>query len=193
MFVWIVISSFVSGGAYSVCAPMLPPELEKKDITGFLVGIIFAMYSVGSILWAPVVGKYLIGKVGAKNLLGLSIGVMGWLFIMFGQIEVIESRRNVTILASVIRFAQGITGTTHWTTCLSLVSTIATPEKKEKMLGINTGIWGLGMLAGPLIGSALYSLLGFKIMCFFYGCVQMLLAIFIRVGLLEKKSHIQES
>ena len=60
MFVWIVLSSFVSGGAYSVCAPILPPELERKDISGLLIGIIFAMYSVGSIFWAPLVGKYLI-------------------------------------------------------------------------------------------------------------------------------------
>ena len=104
MFVWIVLSSFVSGGAYSVCAPILPPELERKDISGLLIGIIFAMYSVGSIFWAPLGGKYLIKKVGASNLLGLSIGVRGLTFIMFGQIEVLESRRNVITLASVIRF-----------------------------------------------------------------------------------------
>ena len=171
MFVWIVISSFVSGGAYSVCAPLLPPELQNKDIDGLLVGIIFAMYSVGSILWAPIVGKYLIQRVGASNLLALSIGVMGFTFVFFGQIEVLKSRENVIALASIIRLAQGMTGTTHWTTCLSLVSTIAKPEDKERMLGINTGIWGLGLLAGPLIGSALYSLLGFKITFFFYGCL----------------------
>ena len=61
------------------------------------------------------------------------------------------------------------------------------------MLGINTGIWGLGLLAGPLIGSALYSILGFKITFFFYGCLQMLLAIFIRVGLSVKESPTQEN
>ena len=117
MFAWIVLSGFMLGGAYSICAPILPREFEKKEISGLHIGIIFAMYSVGSIFWAPVVGKYLIPKVGAINLLCGSIGLMGSTFIMFGLLELIENRTYAIAAAVVIRLFQGMTGASHWTTC----------------------------------------------------------------------------
>ena len=57
------------------------------------------------------------------------------------------------------------------------------------MIGMNTAIWALGLLAGPLIGSILYSLMGFRNAFVFYGCVQVLLSVAIRIGLSGKTPY----
>ena len=53
----IAFTNCLNATTYSVVAPLLPLELERKGIEGAYVGVIFALYSVGNILWAPVVGK----------------------------------------------------------------------------------------------------------------------------------------
>ena len=86
MFIWVLFSTFISNGAYSVCAPILPIMLDEKGISGAFVGLSFAMYSVGQIFWSPVVGKYLFQIVSPHNLLGLSLCIMGLSFVCMGFI-----------------------------------------------------------------------------------------------------------
>ena len=112
MLYWLLLSSFVANGAYSVCAPILPLELAEKGISGIWVGIIFATYSIGSICWSPIVGKYLLEKISAPNLLGLSLGLMGVTFICFGLIDLMENKNGVLILSIVLRLMEGMAGTT---------------------------------------------------------------------------------
>ena len=84
---WIVFCNLVSNSAYSVVAPFLPIEFERKEIVGTAVGMIFALYSVGVIVMAPIIGKN-VDRVGAKNTISLGLGCMGTTFICFGFIEV---------------------------------------------------------------------------------------------------------
>ena len=51
---------------------------------------------------------------------------------------------------------------------------------------------GLGLIAGPLIGSILYSLLGFRDTFFVYGGAEVLIAILIRINIAEKKEEISD-
>ena len=103
MFIWILFSTFISNGAYSVCAPILPLMLEQKEISGAFVGLTFAMYSVGNIFWSPLVGKFLIPIVSAQNLLGISLFSMGSSFICFGFIAHIESKAAVLSIVCMLR------------------------------------------------------------------------------------------
>ena len=129
MFAWILISSLVASSANHICAPTLPIELEKKGVHASWVGIAFAFYNVGAIVWSPIVGKHLITRMGAANLLSLSVGFLGCAFIAFGFIEVVNGSTNAIVLALLSRFMQGIAGSTHWTTALACITTIAkTPE-----------------------------------------------------------------
>lgn len=181
MYFWLLLSSFVANGAYSVCAPILPLELAKKGITGTWVGITFAIYSIGSICWAPFVGKHLIERISGPNLLGLSLGIMGATFVCFGLIENMESKESVLVLSFILRLLEGMAGTTQWTTALAMIARIAKePGEKEYWLGINTSLFGLGLMAGPLISSALFAFMGYKLMFFAYGGTEIILAIIIR-------------
>ena len=175
-------ANFFSNSAYSVCAPILPLELGRKGISDSFIGLVFALYSFGSITWSPVVGKYLIKKVGADNLVGLGLGVMGITFVCLGCINLIENPTGILVLTSILRVIQGMCYTTYFTSCLSIL-TKAPAELKEKVLGMNTAMSGCGLLAGPLIGSALFTLLDFKWTFFVYGSVEVLIAILIRINL----------
>ena len=73
MFVWLLFACFVANGAFSVCAPILPVELEAKGISAASIGLPFTIYSVGVVIWSPIVGKYMIGRYSAHNLLGVSL------------------------------------------------------------------------------------------------------------------------
>ena len=60
---------------------------------------------------------------------------------------------------------------------MSLIAKLATPDTKEKWLGYYQALWGIGAMTGPLIGSALYELLGFEYTFYVYGAAEILLGI----------------
>ena len=62
-----------------------------------------------------------------------------------------------------------------------MISKIAKPEEKEYWLGLNVSLFGLGLMAGPLISSALYSILGYKKTFFIYGGIEVIFAIILRI------------
>lgn len=186
---WLCFSNFVSNSAYGVCAPFLPLEFERKGLPGSLIGIIFALYSVGSILMSPVVGKH--GeRFAAKNLLGGSLALMGITFICFGFIDDMENRVNIIVLGSVLRLLEGIQCATQVITCLS-VATNDFPDQKEHVFGLVIAASAFGLIAGPLVGSILYSFLEFKRTFFVYGGAQAVLALLIRLRLPARKADQQ--
>ena len=125
MFIWVLFSTFISNGAYSVCAPILPIMLEEKGISGAFVGLSFAMYSMGQIFWSPVVGKYLFQIVSPHNLLGLSLCVMGLSFVSMGFIAHLHNKAAILTVTCALRLVQGIAGSTVYTTALCLIAKYA--------------------------------------------------------------------
>ena len=63
---------------------------------------------------------------------------------------------------------------------MTLIAKLATPDAKDKWLGYYTSLWGVGSMTGPLLGSALYSVLGFELMFYVYGGLEFLLALVVR-------------
>ena len=49
---------------------------------------------------------------------------------------------------------------------------------------------GLGLISGPIIGSTLFSVLGFRRMFFVYGGFEVLLGTIVRLGLPDREVHI---
>lgn len=54
--------------SYSVCAPFLPAEANKKGVDQSMVGAIFCSYSVSFAIVSPMVGKFM-ARVGRRNFL----------------------------------------------------------------------------------------------------------------------------
>ena len=111
---------------------------------------------------------------------------MGLTFIIFGFIEMMESRVNILVLAFTLRLLHGIGCSTNYTTLLS-IATNDFPEDRSRVVGYLQVMTGAGSILGPVIGSALYSFLGFKYTFFAYGGFEVLLGIIVRFNLPERK------
>ena len=139
------------------------------------------MFSVGYIFWSPVVAKY-VDKVGASNLVGLSLGNIGVAFFCFGFIANLESKASILALACSMRLLHGIACATNATTILAIF-TNEYPLQREKIYGYSVAMGGLGLITGPLYGSTLFSIFGFQNTFFVYGLLVFLLALVVRVKL----------
>ena len=83
--VWIAICTLISNSAYALIAPFLPLEFKDKGISGEMIGMMFAIYSVAVIICSPMVGQT-VQYVGNTNMISLGIAVMGLAFVFFGFI-----------------------------------------------------------------------------------------------------------
>ena len=63
---------------------------------------------------------------------------------------------------------------------MTLIAKYATADTKDKWLGYYTSLWGVGAMTGPILGSALYSVLGFELMFYVYGAAEIVLALVVR-------------
>ena len=157
MIYWILCSSFVSYGAYSVCAPILPLLFDERGIKGVYVGLTFSLYAVGAILWAPIVGIYLVDRIRPANLMGASLLIMGGSFVCFGFLCRLEDKTTILVVASCLRLIEGMASTTQWTAAVTKIAIAAkSPAEKEKYFGWNTAVFSVGVMMGPVIGSALF-------------------------------------
>ena len=178
--VWILFCTLISNSAYALIAPFLPLEFKDKGISGQLIGLMFAIYSVAVILCSPFVGKA-IQCVGNTNMISIGILVMGLAFVCFGLIDALETEAIVLTVGFTLRFVQGASSAFVQTTCYS-IATNDFPEKKEQIVGWVEALTGLGLILGPIIGSCLYGLLGYSQTFYIYGSFLIFLAFIIRIN-----------
>ena len=110
---------------------------------------------------------------------------MGFTFICLGFIEHLESVAVILTIACLLRLVQGLAGATQYTTALCMIAQFAKGNEKPKQLGRNTAVWGTSLMAGPIIGSALYAALGYERMFYVYGGAEVVFALVLRFGIPE--------
>ena len=101
--VWIMICTLISNSAYALIAPFLPLEFKKVEISGHMIGLMFAIYSVAVILTSPIVGKT-VSIVGRTNMISLGIATMGLAFVLFGFIPSITAKTVILTVGFLLRF-----------------------------------------------------------------------------------------
>ena len=184
----IMFTNYVAQAAFAVCAPMVPLEFERKGIQGSYVGLVFALYSVGYIIWPPVVSKYG-DRMGRTTMLALALVVMGTAFVCFGLIAIMVNKVHILTLASVLRLIHGMCCSTIFTTgCFLCSNEYPDKEERDKMCGYLTAFGGTGLITGPLIGSVLFDYFGFKLCFFIYGSTIVLIGIVFRLAVPAKTS-----
>ena len=118
------------------------------------------MYAFAVMIGALIVGK-LLTILRRKFILNSGIIVMGLSMLAFGFITYIESKVLLIIVWLAIRALQGFSSTMVKTTSYAII-TIVYKDNKQKYLGILQTFLGVGMITGPLIGSTLYTFVGFQ-------------------------------
>ena len=177
MTVSIVFITMIANCAYSVLAPFLPLDFERKGISNTMTGYIFAIYSVAVVIVSPFVGP-LMQKLGRRAVVLIGMMLMGVAFILFGAISSITNK-NVFIAAALsLRFLQGLASAIVQVTCYS-VATNFYPDRKNTVIGILEASQGLGKVMGPLLGTAFYSIAGYDFMLYAFGSLFMLISFFI--------------
>ena len=96
------------------------------------------------------------------------------------------SKVNILVLVILVRFFQGSAAATLVTTYYSIVMNDY-PEQKVQYIGLVSTTVGMGLVFGPIMGSALYSVFGFKWTFFTYGGFKVLFAYLMRLFMPERR------
>lgn len=148
-----------SNSVYSLASLFLPSVFMAKDISGFWVGIVFAMYSIAVITVSPFVGKVL-DKIGTPNLLAMGLVGMGLSIIPLGFLQHVESKKISIGVTLMLRFLQGTSSACINTSCYSTAGN-KYPKQTEFIIGMLEAVSGIGCVAGLLGGAAIYEKLGY--------------------------------
>ena len=109
----------------------------------------------------------------------LGMFMMGSSFLLFGFISDIENKRTFIGLSLLNRFLQGLSSSMIQTTMYS-ISTNFYPDNKESMVGYIEAVTGVGLIMGPLIGSFLFAIGGYKFIFYSFGFLFLISSFFIK-------------
>jgi len=166
-FLVLVALMIVSNIFYALTAPFLPPVFEAKDVDEGYVGLIFAAFSVSSVLMSPQVTR-LSDRFHATTLVFWGLVLMGISNFFFGIIEDMNGEAAIVSVAIALRLVQGVAGALLNVSCYSLAS-MWWPNDVEMALSLLEACSGIGMILGPIVGSAIYTGLGFKFSFYLLG------------------------
>ena len=122
----------------------------------------FAAFSVALIVFSPQVNG-MIEKCGQPNLLGFGLVLMGVSTFAFGYVKQVEDDNHVIALSIALRFVQGGASAILNTSSYSFASLIyPDKEKLESAISMLEATSGIGLILGPIIGSSIYTQVGFK-------------------------------
>ncbi len=127
---------------------------------------------------------------GQPNLLGFGLALMGLSVLLFGFVKQMEGKATVIILSLLLRFIQGIASAILNTAAYSFASLIyPDPKKMESAISMLEATSGIGLIIGPIIGSSIYTAVGFKWTFVLLGAILLPLAFLINCCLHSKLYH----
>lgn len=157
LFFWILILN----ASYSICAPFLPMEADKHNISQSWLGIMFCVYSISMAAFSPVVGKYQY-QLGRRNLSKWGMIVVAFPFVGFWLNDYSTSAVTFILVFILMRIVQGI-GTSMVQTSAYAILTLTYPRDINFVVSCLEMAAGLGLSLGPVIGTILYKLGGIEL------------------------------
>ena len=146
--------NFTANSAYSSIAPFYPREAKIKGVPDEYVGFIFSGYSISMTVLSPLFGS-LLTKYGRKNMLIVGCICESLAMIAFGMFYYVNGAVSYGVLSFVSRVIEGFGNGCLNSASFSIIA-YCYEDSMSKLIGIVQTFTGLGMLAGPLLGSFLY-------------------------------------
>jgi multidrug resistance protein len=131
---------------FGIIVPILYSYGKTFGVTGEILGILTASFSVAQFFATPVLGS-LSDKWGRKPLLVISLAGTCISFILFA-----EARSMIMLFAA--RVLDGLTGG-NVSVAQAMVSDTARPDNRARRFGILSSAFGFGFVIGPAIGGFL--------------------------------------
>ena len=156
--------------AYRFIDSFLPLYAKGEAVDEFGVGIIFCAFSLSVCICSPVWGV-VCQKIGYKTIIIIGLTIESLMLLCFPLTTVVSSHYFL-VCVTAIRCCQGIGSAATQTGCYALIAA----ESGGGGDGAGQGMGGLemfggvGNMAGPLIGGALYSTFGYSTPSLSVGC-----------------------
>ncbi|XP_026142352.1 MFS-type transporter SLC18B1 isoform X2 [Carassius auratus] len=137
--------NFSSMICYSILGPFFPNEAKKKGVSQAMIGLIFGIYALCTLVGSLILGKYIV-QIGAKFMIVAGLFISSGSTVLFGFLDQVSDGTVFIVLCFITRdisFSQGF-------------------------MEIFTG---LGLILGPPLGGWLYQSFGYEIPFVFTGCL----------------------
>ena len=132
--------------SFSLILPLLPYIASSYGLSPFKVGLLLAMYPIGQVFGAPILGR-LSDRHGRRPLLLASVAGS-----VISLVVLALSHSIVPIFLS--RLFDGLTGG-NITIAQSYITDRTSPENRARSLGLIGAAFGLGFIIGPATGGIL--------------------------------------
>ncbi|MEK3886502.1 MFS transporter [Bacillus sp. FSL K6-3431] len=142
-FTMIVIANLFVFMSFQMLIPTLPPYVKSLGASGFEIGLITAMFSIGAVIIRPFIG-YLLEFSARKYLVLFGAAA---LLIM----TIIYPLTQIVMLLMLIRMAHGV----MWGWSTTVNGTAAVDVVPNSRLGEGMGYFGLSMTIGMIIAPSL--------------------------------------
>jgi MFS family permease len=154
----IFLTVFIDLVGFGIVVPMLPLYTRDFGAQGYLIGVIFAVYSAMQFVFSPIWGR-LSDRIGRRPVLLMSTAGACGSYIIFGLASGLANHTTALALIILSRILAGTCGG-NITVAQAYVADITPPEKRSKMMGIIGMAIGLGFVFGPGIGAVSLSHIG---------------------------------
>lgn len=142
-FIMLIIGNLFIFMSFQMLIPTLPPYIKSIGASGFEIGLVTALFSVGAVLSRPFIGHMLAYK-GRKSL--VLFGALALLLI-----TIIYPISQIIVFVLLLRFIHGLAW--GWSTTVN--GTAAVDIVPNKRLGEGMGYFGLSLTIGTLIAPSL--------------------------------------
>ena len=184
--------TFIDIVGFSMLIPMLPYFVTHFGASAFVVGILFATFSLCQLISVPLWGN-MSDRIGRKRVLIISqIGAtIGWA--MMGLASPIAAGLAVAPIAVVFaaRILEGISGGNISIT-QAYVADLVAPGERARAFGLISAMFAAGMVFGPFGGGILYARFGFATPFLVAAALQLVTLVLTIVMLPESRSRARD-
>lgn len=167
-FIMLMIGNLFVFMSFQMLIPTLPPYIKSIGASGFEIGLVTALFSIGAVLSRPIIG-YMLEYKARKSL--VLIGAIALLII-----TIIYPLSQIIVVFLLFRFVHGLAW--GWSTTVN--GTAAVDIVPNSRLGEGMGYYGLsitlGMLIAPSLGIYLFQVTTFTNLIYI-SCILGIIAI----------------
>jgi len=171
--IFLIIFTEVLG--FSIVLPLIPFMGLSLGLTPIQIGLIASVFSVCQLFASPITGK-LSDRFGRKPLFILSqlSTLAGFLLLGFA---------TTAILLIASRLIDGLLGS-NMTVSQAYISDITEPKHRTRVYGYSSGVFGAGLIFGPVIGGVL-SRINYSVPMFFAAGITLISIVLVVLFLSE--------
>lgn len=149
----IYLSLLLVCACFTMIAPFYPDIASSKGVPLWLIGAVFSTDPVSALLTSMFLGKFM-QFIGRKQIIILSLCLISLSMFILSPIESCDMQA-LLLLSFASRIVAGM-GYGGLMTAADTIFTSDYPDQLETMIGRMEGAIGVGLILGPVIGTALY-------------------------------------